>query len=402
MYGQPSKKMEIKEKARTYANRLFPSILWLIESNYDFQYAREYKLSNPNEVFPNVKLDILFENFTQLQKTFLFEILDKGFDVFMKKNWYDFNSLMARVQKENFIDKDIPDELKFLTSKQFLKATENIIEEKRNKIAEMYQQMRTELFDEVFADIEPTQDIEEPDDSNRLYNILDDVRRKDHSYLELYTIIKKETELDAVALQYLYKDIEIYAFSEIDVFQASFSHENVNNALKELRDRGKSTEDLINDGYLKKPIVFDKDNNKELKPEDYYIDKEKLLFPFEFYSIYEMQRIIKTELNKQNGLYNKEVLTQTTTEKLKVNLSVPQLALLFKMINDLKPTVFNVKSEAELHRFISANFQTKSSDPDKGISENKLRILFNQSDSNAIEFWEKHLRTMLAEIKKLK
>ena len=61
-----------------------------------------------------------------------------------------------------------------------------------------------------------------------------------------------------------------------------------------------------------------------------------------------------------------------------------------------------VNSEAELHRFISANFQTKSSDPEKGISENKLRILFNQPDSKAIEFWEKHLRTMLAEIKKLK
>ena len=70
MYGQPSKKMEIKEKAKTYAKRLFPSILWVIESNYDFHYARVYKLSNPNEVFPNVKLDILFENFTQLQKTF--------------------------------------------------------------------------------------------------------------------------------------------------------------------------------------------------------------------------------------------------------------------------------------------------------------------------------------------
>lgn len=401
MYGQPSKKMEIKEKARTYANRLFPSILWIIESNYDFQYGKGIKLSNPNEVFPNVRLDMVFESFTYPQKTFLFELLDKRFEVFMKRNWYDFNSLTARVYQENFKTMTIPEELKFLTSKEFLKATENIIEEKRNKIAEMYQQMRIELIDEVFADIEPTQDIEEPDDSNRLHNILDDVRRKEHSYLELYTIIKKETELDPVALQYLYKDIEIYAFSAKDVFEATFHPDEVDEALKKLRDGGKSTDDLIKDGYLKQSILIGKDKKKEVNP-SYYVDKEKLLFPFEFYSIYDMLRIIKKELDKQNETETNLGITQTTTEKLKVNLSVPQLALLFKMINDLKPTVFNVKSEAELHRFISANFQTKSSDPDKGISENKLRILFNQSDFKAIEFWEKHLRTMLAEVKKLK
>jgi hypothetical protein len=72
------------------------------------------------------------------------------------------------------------------------------------------------------------------------------------------------------------------------------------------------------------------------------------------------------------------------------------------MVNDLKPTVFNVKSEAELHRFISANFQTKQSNPEKGISTQKLRNEFNSPDYKAIEFWEKHIRTMQAEIKKLK
>lgn len=401
MYGQPSKKMEIKEKARTYANRLFPSILWIIDSPYDFQYAKEIKLSNPNETFPNVRLDMVFESFTHPQKTFLFELLDKRFDSFMRKDWHEFNSLTKRVYQENFKEMKIPEELEFLLSDEFLKVTEKVIEEKRNKIAEMYQQMRTELIDEVFADIEPTQDIEEPDDTNRLYNILDEVRRKDHSYLELYTIIKKETELDPVALQYLYKDIEIYAFSEKDVFEATFLPDQVDLALKKLTDKGKTKEDLIKDGYLKKTLLLDRENKKDHKT-TYYIDKERLLFPFEFYSIYDMMRIIKKELEKHEDSGLDTEATITANDKLKVNLSVPQLALLFKMINDLKPSVINVKSEAELHRFISANFQTKQSDPDKGISERKLRILFNQPDGRAIEFWEKHIRTMQAEIKKLK
>ncbi|WP_425658479.1 hypothetical protein [Tenacibaculum ascidiaceicola] len=391
--------MEIKEKARTYANKLFPSILWIIESPYDYQYGKEIKLSNPNEVFPNVRLDIVFESFTHPQKTFLFELLDKRFDVFMNRKWYDFNSLTTRVFQENFKSMKIPEELEFLSSKEFLKATENIIEEKRNKIAEMYQQMRSELIDEVFADIEPSQDIEEPDDTNRLYDILDDVRRKDHSYLELYSIIKKETELDPVALQYLYKDIEIYAFSAKEMHEATFLPDEVDAALKKLRDNGKSTEDLIKEGYLKESLLIDK--NKQKQP-TYIIDYEKLLFPFEFYSIYDMLRIIKKELDKHQVTSDSDATSKVNLDKLKVNLSVPQLAFLFKMINDLKPSIFNLKSEAELHRFISANFQTKSSDPEKGISENKLRILFNSPDPKAAEFWEKYIRTIQAEIKNLK
>ncbi len=87
--------------------------------------------------------------------------------------------------------------------------------------------------------------------------------------------------------------------------------------------------------------------------------------------------------------------------RLKTNLSVPQLALLFKMLSDLKPGIFNINSEAELLRFISANFETKQS-KEEGISTDKLRILFNQPDSKAADFWEKHCYTILAEIKKFK
>jgi len=92
---------------------------------------------------------------------------------------------------------------------------------------------------------------------------------------------------------------------------------------------------------------------------------------------------------------------QVQNTKLKTNLSVPQVALLFKILNDLSPNIFEVKSEAELLRFISANFETKKSGAE-GISTDKLRILFNQPDSKAAEFWEKHFHTLLAEVRKIK
>jgi hypothetical protein len=94
-------------------------------------------------------------------------------------------------------------------------------------------------------------------------------------------------------------------------------------------------------------------------------------------------------------------LAEAKTNRIKTNLSVPQVALLFKLLNDLKPALFDIKAEAELHRFISANFITKKSGDD-GISIDKLRQLFNQPDTKAAEFWEKHIYTLLSEIKKFK
>ena len=91
----------------------------------------------------------------------------------------------------------------------------------------------------------------------------------------------------------------------------------------------------------------------------------------------------------------------STSPKLKTNLSVPELALLFKLLKDLKPNIFDIKSEAELHRFISTNFETKRTG-DKDISTQKLRSQFNQPESKAAEFWETNLRLLQADVKKFK
>jgi len=84
--------------------------------------------------------------------------------------------------------------------------------------------------------------------------------------------------------------------------------------------------------------------------------------------------------------------------KLKTNLSVPELAYLFKMLNELKPNIFSTTSNAELYRFISANFSSKKSE---AISTDKLNNLNSDPDENAIDFWKKHLSTLYTNIKKL-
>lgn len=114
----------------------------------------------------------------------------------------------------------------------------------------------------------------------------------------------------------------------------------------------------------------------------------------ESYQDYKKGLIIST-----NSLIAEEI--EVKTQRLKTNLTVPQLALLFKMLDILKPKIFENRTEAELHRFISANFESKNSG-ENGISTDKLRILFNQPDPKAIDFWEKNLHTLLNELKKFR
>ncbi len=125
------------------------------------------------------------------------------------------------------------------------------------------------------------------------------------------------------------------------------------------------------------------------------------LLYFKFYfsnSLIRIHRFLAEQLEELNP---STYIPDIEKHRLKTNLSVPQLALLFKMLSDLKPNIFNINSEAELLRFISANFETKQS-KEEGISTDKLRILFNQPDSKAADFWEKHYYTLLAETKKFK
>lgn len=251
-----------------------------------------------------------------------------------------------------------------------------------------------ERFEEEYAKMSE-------DEGNEIYKLLDGVRSKDHTGLQLFNIVKEQTNLDPTSLKYFLHDIEVYVFAEKDDYESNFTWEEIDEAMETLKKRGHSEGDLLRLGYITKHKSLGLAGQKEGEIIT-HINKEKLLFPFEFYSIYEIQGIIKSELAKHNKEQVGESNNSNSSNKLKVNLSVPQLALLFKMVNDLKPTVFNVKSEAELHRFISANFQTKQSNPEKGISTQKLRNEFNSPNYKAIEFWEKHIRTMQAEIKKLK
>ena len=238
------------------------------------------------------------------------------------------------------------------------------------------------------------------EETNEIYDLLDTIRTKDHTDLQLYDIVKERTQLNKDALQYLYKDIEVYLFGEKDDFECKYSEDETEQAIEDLKAKGHTEDDLIMLGYIRKSKAFNVATNN-MNLDFTYINKEKIFFPLEFLPIYQLQGLINAELSKikeKEDLINPQV---KSNPKLKTDLSVPQLALLFKMVNDLKPKILNTDSDAELFRFISANFQTKKS-TEKGISTQKLRNEFSKPELKAIEFWEKHLHTMLSELRKSK
>jgi hypothetical protein len=76
----------------------------------------------------------------------------------------------------------------------------------------------------------------------------------------------------------------------------------------------------------------------------------------------------------------------TEPKKIKVNLTVPQLAYLFKKLCDLK--IIEVSQNKEIHIFISENFQpiTKN-DLRDNISTGKLAKIWSNFDIKDIQFW---------------
>lgn len=86
-------------------------------------------------------------------------------------------------------------------------------------------------------------------------------------------------------------------------------------------------------------------------------------------------------------------------KKLKVNLSVPQLAYLLKMLNEVKPNVFDVKSKTELFDSFSQNYLTKGTK--EGISSKSISNRYNDPDKKTVDFWIDILKKMLESSRKI-
>lgn len=87
-------------------------------------------------------------------------------------------------------------------------------------------------------------------------------------------------------------------------------------------------------------------------------------------------------------------LPEAAPKKMKVNISVPQLAYLFCMLNELNPDIFDIRTKTELYKFVTDNFVTKATQKD-GISMDSFKNAFTDPDKKTVEFWIEKLKKML-------
>lgn len=392
-----TKKEEIRYKSMKLRSFLFPSQLFIVEHNQDISHQKGNKVEVPSENFQKFKDEIELENFNDVQLKMLFDIFDVAYEKFVIRDWKEFNPLIIKVHKFNF--ENLPDDLKFIKDENYLILVKDKIENLKKVYIENYKLIKEIYLDENFK-LESAVSIEEIEEDD-FGSLFDEIRNNEYGKLKLYNLLKEQTNLEIEPLKYLLSDLDFYLFIEKDEFESNISTEEIEEKIKIFQEKG------LEIPYHKSTPVEDltekqKENRKKInlviEPS---INKESLMYPFEFYSLYEFKRILTSEINKHTKTIEENTSTTSTNPKLKTNLSVPELALLFKLLKDLKPNLFELKSDAELHRFISTNFETKKTG-ENDISTQKLRILFNQPDPKAAEFWETNLRILLADVKKLK
>jgi len=129
---------------------------------------------------------------------------------------------------------------------------------------------------------------------------------------------------------------------------------------------------------------------KETFEPDYNKDTEQIQSVFYNYYYGQALKQILDYIAVHEAKINPLRQSKQPQYKIKTKLTVPQLAYLFRALNDNK--LIDVTNKTELFKFIAEAFQTKGSDD---LSWNNIKNKFDTPEFKAVEFWDEkflHLR----------
>lgn len=138
------------------------------------------------------------------------------------------------------------------------------------------------------------------------------IRYDDVGYLERSRALKDITEnYHPDLLKSLLKDLEFYLFIEKEEKQAEFDSEDIEQAIQELKAKNlpvpylkRTPEHLLTDRQKEMRKAHEKEFGET---ETLCVDLENLLFPYEFFSLYEFQRMIMRKIKEISPDENKNV-----------------------------------------------------------------------------------------------
>ena len=154
------------------------------------------------------------------------------------------------------------------------------------------------------------------------YEICDLIRESNLGEPDMLKILKEYTEgYDLELLEALYNEVEIYIDIEKDEMSREISKKEIDDKIKEYEKLGKEPP-LLDMSFISKI-----DPKAKVTP---ILDLEQLFFPFEFFSVYQFQKMIISKIKEKRQKNNQEEIQGTILDfsedklEVKTNLVILQ------------------------------------------------------------------------------
>ena len=222
------------------------------------------------------------------------------------------------------------------------------------------------------------------------YEICDLIRERNLGEPDMLKILKEYTEgYDLELLEALYNEVEIYIGIEKDEMMGKLSKEEFEDKIKEYKELGKELP------LLDMSSISKIDSKAKATP---ILDLEQLFFPFEFFSVYQFQKMIISKIKEKRQKNNQEeiqgAILDFSEDKLEVKtnlvilqklgifdylikehqLSINKIASLLSSILGVPTTTL----QSYINPMLSPNTESKNAPTEKHI--NKAMQILRQLD----------------------
>ena len=222
------------------------------------------------------------------------------------------------------------------------------------------------------------------------YEICDLIRERNLGEPDMLKILKEYTEgYDLELLEALYNEVEIYIGIEKDEMSGEISKKEIDDKIKEYEKLGKEPP-LLDMSFISKI-----DPKAKVTP---ILDLEQLFFPFEFFSVYQFQKMIISKIKEKRQKNNQEEIQGTILDfsedklEVKTNLVILQkLGIFDYLIKEHQLSVNKIASllscilgvstttlQSYINPMLSLNTESKNAPTEKHI--NKAMQILRQLD----------------------
>ena len=222
------------------------------------------------------------------------------------------------------------------------------------------------------------------------YEICDLIRESNLGEPDMLKILKEYTEgYDLELLEALYKEVEIYIGIEKDKMMGKLSKKEFEDKIKEYEELGKELP------LLDMSSISKIDPKAKATPR---LDLEQLFFPFEFFSVYQFQKMIISKIKEKRQKNNQEEIQGTILDfsedklEVKTNLVILQKLGIFdylikehqlsiNKIASLLSSILGVSTttlQSYINPMLSPNTESKNAPTEKHI--NKAMQILRQLD----------------------